>query len=168
MRSLLASLFVLWALLLGACSHYQLGTGGKLAFKTLYVAPVQSETLLPQARSVIGVQLRETLLRDARVTLVATPEEADATLTVTLKSFGREATVAKSTDAGLARKFNLTLKTTCDLTLRDGTKLLNQRPVAIQREDYIDKGQIQAEYEMLPVIAEKLAVEVSHAVLDTW
>lgn len=168
MRSLLASLFLLGAFLLGACSHYQLGTGGKLAFKTLYIAPVQSETMLPQARALIGAQVREAFLRDGRVTLVSSAEEADAVLSLTLKGFGREASVAKATDAGLARKFNLTLKTACDLTLKDGTALLKQRIVTVQREDYVDRGQLQAEYEMLPVIAEKLSVELTHAVLDTW
>lgn len=156
------------AFFLGACSNYRLGTGAKLAFNTLYIAPVQSETLLPQSRALIGAQLRETFLRDGRITLVNTAAEAEATLSLTLKSFNRRATVAKASDAGLGRKFDLSLATTCDLALRDGTKLLDQRPITVSREDYTDLGQIQAEYEMVPVIAEKLATEVSHAVLDTW
>lgn len=168
MRRLLPLLAFLGALLLGACSHYQLGTSGKLAFHTLYITPVASETMLPQSRALIGGRVREAFLRDARVTLVNSPEEAEAVLTLTLKGFSREAAVAKASDAGLARKFNLSLRVACDLTLKDGTKLLDQRLLTVQREDYVDQGQLQAEYEMLPVIADKLSTEVTHAVLDTW
>lgn len=168
MRRLLPFLVLVCAFVLGACSHYQLGTGGKLAFRTLYITPVASETMLPQSRALIGARIRENFLRDERVTLVNSAEEADAVLTITMKDFKREGTVSKANDTGLSRKFNLTLRTALDLTLKDGTKLLDQRIVSVQREDYVDRGQLQAEYEMLPVIAEKLSVEVNHAVLDTW
>lgn len=168
MRRLLLPLLCLASLLLGACAHYHLGTGGKLAFTSLYIAPVASETMLPQARAMLGTQLRETFLRDSRITLVSTAEEADAVLEVTLSNFERKAVVAKATDSGLARKFQLTLHASCNLQLRDGSKLLDKRLVSVNREDYVDSGQLQAEYEMLPVIAEKLSTEISHAVLDTW
>jgi outer membrane lipopolysaccharide assembly protein LptE/RlpB len=154
--------------LLPACSHYRVGTGAALKFSTLYVAPVANEATLPQARALIGARLREAFLRDSRVTLVATPEEADAVLTVTLKKYSRDAAVARADDAGLARKFALTLTATCDLRTRDGGNLFSARPVSSQRDAYVDGGQLQSEYETLGKLADSLAVSVTHAVLDTW
>ncbi len=153
---------------LSGCSHYRLGTGADLKFKSLYVAPVSSETLAPQSRAIISSKIRECFLRDGRITLVNSAEEADATLQVTLKQYGREATVSKASDAGLARKFALTLNAECSLTTHDGKTLFSARKLQAQREVYVDGGQLQAEFETLPFLADQMAREVTHATLDTW
>ena len=168
-RLALAGLAMLVAgLFLPACTHYRLGTGGELTFHSLYVAPVASETLLPQARALVGTQLREALLRDGRVTLVNSAEAAEATLQVSLKSYDREATVARTDDTGLARKFALNLTAECTLRTRDGKVLFEKRAVRAQRDAYTDQGQLQAEYQTLPLLAETLAQNITHAVLDAW
>jgi outer membrane lipopolysaccharide assembly protein LptE/RlpB len=168
-RLALAGLATLVAgLVLPACTHYRLGTGGELAFHSLYVEPVTSETLLPQARALLGAQLREAFLRDGRVALVNSAEAAGATLHVSLKSYVREATVARTDDTGLARKFALTLTAECTLRTRDHKVLFEKRPILAQRDDYTDQGQLQAEYQTLPLLAETLAQNVTHAVLDVW
>lgn len=166
-----SSLFCLLALLLGltGCAHYQLGTEGKLAFATLYVEPVANKTLLPQAQAIVSTQLRNAFIRDGRVTLVNSAAEADATLTVTIRDYHREMTVAREDDTGLARKFALTLGTVC--TLRDnraGNALFKDRIVAVHRDAFTDSGQLQSEYQVLPLLAESLAQKISHAVLDVW
>ena len=157
--------------LTAACSHYQLGTGPaeKLAFHTLYLAPVQNKTLLPEARALIGTQLRETFARDGRVALANSPDSADATLTVVITDYHRDVTSVREGDTGLARKFTLTLGTTC--TLRDnrgGKDVFSNRPVNAQREAFTDSGQLQSEYQTLPLLAESLAGKVAHGVLDAW
>ena len=162
------SLVTLFVLCTG-CSHYQLGTGAKLAFHTFYVEPVANKTMLPQAREIVSTQLRETFARDGRVALVNSPEAADATLRVVLTDYHREQASAREGDTGLARKFNLTLGATC--TLRDNRaakNLFENRPVAAQRESFTDSGQQQSEYQTLPLLAESLADKVAHAVLDVW
>ncbi len=158
------------ALALGAsCSHYQLGTGGSLSFHTLYVAPVQNKTLLPDARPLLSTRLRETFLRDGRVSLVNSPEAADATLTVVITDYHRDAVTAREGDTGLARKFNLTLGTTCTLRDNRGAKnLFENRVVSVQRESFTDSGQLQSEYQTLPLLAESLADKLTHLVLDVW
>ncbi len=163
--------FGLLALVLGlaGCAHYQLGTDAKLGFTTLYVEPVANKTLLPQARAVVTTQLREAFIHDARVTLVNSAAEADATLSVTITDYHREMTAAREDDTGLARKFALTLGTTC--TLRDNRHdqvLFAKRSVAVTRDAFTDSGQLQAEYQMLPILAEALARKISHTVLDVW
>ena len=168
-RLVLAAVLTLVAgLVLPACTHYRLGTGGELTFRSLYVAPVASETLLPQARALVGTQLREAFLRDGRMALVNSAEGAEATLHDSLKSYSREASVARADDTGLARKFALTLTAECTLRTRDGKVLFEKRAVQARRDAYTDQGQLQAEYQTLPLLAETLAQNVTHAVLDVW
>jgi outer membrane lipopolysaccharide assembly protein LptE/RlpB len=163
--------FCLLGALLGltGCAHYQLGTDAKLQFSTLYVEPVANKTLLPQARTIVSTQLREAFLHDDRVTLVDSAAEADATLTVVINDYHREATVAREDDTGLARKFALTLGTSCTLrNNRSGEVLFKNRAVAVQRDAFTDSGQLQAEYQVLPILAGALAQKISHTVLDVW
>ena len=162
-------LSVLFILFSAGCAHYHLGTEGKLAFHTLYLEPVGNKTLLPQARAIVTTQLRETFARDARVTLVNAPEAADATLQVVLTEYRRDPMTVRDGDTGLARKFNLTLATTCTLRDNRGNKnFFEARPMSAQRESFTDSGQLQSEYQTLPLLAESLATKVAHAVLDVW
>lgn len=173
LRPLLSVLCLLSAVLFAGtgCSHYQLGTGttSKLAFQTLYIEPVENKTLLPQARAIVSTQLREAFARDARVSLVNSPEAADATLAVTITSYRRDVLTVREGDTGLARKFNVTLATTATLRDRRGNKVLfENRPISVQREVFTDSGQLQSEYQTLPLLAESLAAKVTHAALDIW
>jgi hypothetical protein len=154
---------------LAGCAHYQLGTEGKLAFATLDVAPVANKTLLPQAQAIVSTQLREAFGHDGRVALANSAESADATLTVVITGYRREMTAVREDDTGLARKFAVTLEVLC--TLRDnrsGKVLFADRPVAVRRDAFTDSGQLQAEYQLLPLLAEALAQKVTHTVLDVW
>jgi hypothetical protein len=159
------------ALLLGgsACSHYRLGTGAAPDFTTIHVAPVLSRALIPQAQPLVSAQIREAFIRDGRVTPENNAAIADVVLTVTLLSYAREVATVRPGDTGLARKFDVTL--TAELTLRDnrsGTDRFTRRLVAVKRQLFTDSGQVQAEYELLPLLAADLAKKARHAVLDVW
>jgi len=157
------------ALGLAGCAHYQLGTDGQLAFSTLYVAPVANKTLLPQAEAIVSTQLRQAFIRDARLVLVNSAAEAEATLSVAINDYHREMTAAREDDTGLARKFALTLGTTCTLrNNRSGKVLFADRAVAVKRDAFTDSGQLQSEYQTLPLLAEALAQKIAHTVLDVW
>lgn len=163
---------------LAGCSNYQLGTGGKLAFATLYVEPVESRILLPQAKAVVSAAVREAFLRDGRVTLVDSPEAADAVLRLVITDYRREMIATRESDIGLASKFGLYLGVNC--SLRDthtGRPLFENRMVRAERDSYTDNGQpsspltgnqLQSEYNTLPLLAESLSVKVVHAALDVW
>ncbi len=163
-----------------SCSHYQLGTGGKLAFTTLYVEPVTTKILLPQAQAIIETQVRDSFLRDSRVTIVNSPEAADATLAIEITDYRREVATQRRDDTGLARKFALTLAVHCTLTdRRAGKSLFSRREITARRDAYNDSGQklpsgvsvsgqLQSEYQALPLLADALAEKVAHAVLDVW
>ncbi|MSU69362.1 MAG: hypothetical protein EXS39_00995 [Opitutaceae bacterium] len=155
--------------LLTGCSHYQLGTGGQLAFTTLYVAPVANRTLLPQAQAIMSAALREEFLQDSRVTLVNSPGDADATLTVTLSDYYRDVATVRPSDNGLARQFALTLGATATLhDNRTGRNLFEDRPVRAVRDAFTDRGQLQSESQSLPLLAGALAGKTAHLVLDGW
>lgn len=157
-------------LFLSGCANYRLGTGGQVSFRTLYIAPVVNQSNAPQTVAIISTQLREAFLHDPRVILVNTQEEADATLTVNLVSYGREVQTRSSVDTGLARKFDVTLD--AEATLRDNrdNKLLfENRKVQATRQIFTDNGQqLQAEFQNVPLLAETLAKNVLGATLDVW
>jgi len=162
-------------LFLSGCG-YQLGTpqAAPLAFSTLYVAPVKMRALIPQADAVLTGALREHFARDGRVTLAATPDTADAALEITIRNYSRETATADPTDTGLARKFTVVLL--AEATLRDnkntndsaGRAYFTARPIEVRRDIFADGGQQQAEYQILPLLAQDLADKAIHAVLDTW
>ena len=151
------------------CSNYRLGTEGNLTFQSLYVEPVINRTSLPQAHALVSTAIRAEFLRDGRLNLVNSPDEADATLSLTLMDYHREVATVRPGDTGLARTFALTLG--ANLTLRDnrtGKILFEKRPVKTSRDAYTDSGQLQAEYQTLPLLAEALGQRAAHAVLDVW
>ncbi|MEO6995860.1 MAG: LPS assembly lipoprotein LptE [Lacunisphaera sp.] len=152
-----------------SCSNYQLGTGTKVKFSTLFIAPVTAKTVIPQAKVVITTQLREAFIKDGRVTLVDSPELADAILRITLIGYDRTVAVSRPDDTGLARRFDLTLKATASLTdNRTKETYFTDRPLSAKRGVFTDSGLVPAEYDTVPLLAEQLANETVHAVLDVW
>ena len=161
---------------LAACSHYQLGTGSKLTFKTLYIAPVENTAGIPQASALFSAHLRDAFIRDGRVAIVNSPAHADATLTLNLVNYTRNMTTARGDDAGLARKFDLGIYALCTLTDNRAAKpLFENRPVSATLQIFTtptpgstQSDQLQAEYNVMPLLADTLAESVAHAVLDVW
>lgn len=154
---------------LAGCAAYRLGTGAEPTFATLFIAPVASHTTIPQAQALVTTQLREAIGRDGRVRLVNAPEAADAVLQVTLLAYDRAVAVSLPTDTGLARRFDVTLRAEATLTdNRTRTPIFTNRPVAAQRGVFTDSGLVPSEYQALPLLAEQLAGQTAHAVLDTW
>ncbi|AOS45407.1 hypothetical protein Verru16b_02488 [Lacunisphaera limnophila] len=151
------------------CAGYQLGTGTAPKFTTLFVAPVTSEALVPQARVELTTRLREAFLRDGRVQLAASAESADAVLQVTIARYGRTLAVSQPTDTGLARRFDLNLQARASLLKRGSEEpYFADRVLEATRGVFTDDGLVPAESQIIPVLADSLANEAVHAVLDTW
>ena len=156
-------------LLATGCANYRLGTGATPLFRTLYVEPVANRTLLPQSQALLSTRVRESFARDARVQLVNSAGAADASLVIVINDYHRDVAAVREGDTGLARKFNVTLGATC--TLRDnrtGKAIFENRPISAVREVFTDSGQLQSEYQTLPLLADALAAKVVHTALDTW
>ncbi|MEN9840273.1 MAG: hypothetical protein RL376_73 [Verrucomicrobiota bacterium] len=179
LRHLVLSVLVL----LGAtaCSHYRLGTGVERPFETVFIPPVITQGQIPQAAAVFTTQLREAFIRDGRLQVVNTPEEADVVLEIKIGDYARRALTALPSDTGLARKMGLTLDLTATLRDTKGEKIwFADRPIRIERQIFTDDGssagptflqpvqQTQAEYQLVPQLAEAAAEKIKSAVLDTW
>lgn len=152
-----------------SCSHYRLGTDAPVKFSTLHVAVVKNETLQPQVVALATTELREAFIKDGRVRLVDSAGGADAVLTVTLVDYTRGVAVVRADDTGLGRRFDLTLSARA--TLEDNRAkrpLFQDRPLSAKRGSFTDSGQLQSEYQTLPLLAAQIAEEARKAVLEQW
>ena len=103
------------------------------------------------------------------MTVVAAPEAADAVLRVSLVGYDRGVEAANPADTGLARKFALNLRASCTLTdRRTGRPYFADRVLRVTKDAFTDSGQLQSEYQTLPLLAAALADKVAHAVFDVW
>jgi hypothetical protein len=117
----------------------------------------------------VSTQLREAFIHDGRIQLVNSAEAADAVLTVTLAGYNRTVAVSRPEDTGLARRFDVTLQAKATLTdNRTKQPLFTARPIDAKRGVFTDSGLVPSEFQALPLLAEMLADETVHAVLDTW
>lgn len=169
------------AILGSACSHYRLGTGVERDYETIFIAPVDTNAVLPQSTAILSTQIREAFVRDGRLRVVNTPDEADAILRVQLGGLRRESLTRLPTDTGLSRKFGLVLEASATLSDAKGEKTwFADRSLRVERQIFTDDGstggptflepvqQTQAEYAIIPTLGENLASQVKSAVLDTW
>lgn len=168
-RSCLAlAAIVAWAVVAG-CAHYHLGAGSEAPFKTVGLEPIADTARVPQSRALLDTRIREAFIRDGRASVVANAKEAEATLTVAISDYRREVAAVRENDTGLARKFNVQLTLNCRLRdNRSGRMIWEERSISVVREVFTDGGQLQSEYQTLPLLAEAAAVKLVHAALDVW
>ena len=90
-------------------------------------------------------------------------------LSVNLVSYSRTVAVSRPDDTGLARRFDVTLQARGTL-MDNRTKqpYFSQRALDAKRGVFTDSGLVPSEYQALPLLAELIANEAVHAVLDTW
>jgi hypothetical protein len=159
------------------CTHYRRGTDAALAFSTLYVAPVRDDAALPQAATVATSQIREKFLRDGRIRIVDSPEEAEAILYVTLVRYDRGIATVRPNDTGLARKLELALAAEATLVNpRTRAEWFSRRPLSARRQAFTDEpgqaetfgNQGQAERQTWLLLAGALADAAVGATLDVW
>lgn len=168
--------FLLACSLVGLCAgltacggRYQLGSATEPGFTTLHVAVVRNDAMVPQSAAIVTTALREAFIKDGRVRLVDDATQADAVLRVVLVTYQREMTVAQPADTGLSRRHDLVLTARATLTdRRDGRLLLADRPLTARRGVFSDDGHSPAEYQTLPLLAERLADAAVRAVLERW
>jgi hypothetical protein len=118
---------------------------------------------------VLATEICDALQKDGRVTVVATPELADAVLRVSIVGYSRDVEAANPADTGLAREFALNLKASCTLTdRRTGKPYFTNRVLQVSKNAFTDSGQLQSEYQTLSLLAATLADKVAHTVFDVW
>ena len=165
---LFALLAALASLAFAGCAHYHAGAPAAPGFSSIYVAPVANATFAPQAAALVTTQVREALARDGRVQLAGDAPGADVRLAVKLTAYDRDVAAVRHDDTGRARKYAETLTAEVTLTDRTGRAVVDRRTVRVVRDVFLDSGQQPTEYQTLPLLADALAKEITHVVLDTW
>lgn len=169
-RSMFAAVApVLASLVIAGCASYKLGSPSVPGFEAVFVPPVANDSFMPQSRAAVTTAVREAFARDGRVRLAANAGAAGRVIEIRLTDYSREMATALTADTALARKFVLTLAAeirVVDPGSPDATAEPLQLSVSV--DAYTDSGQQQSEFQAVPLLADKLATEIVHRVLDTW
>jgi len=156
------------ATLLSGCGAYHIGDPAKLPFSTVHIAPPLNASNAPQASALVGTSLSRRLERSGRVAL-APAATADAQVEVTLLRLEREATIARSEDTGLSRRWRVVLHAEITLTdRRTNRPYFTKRTVSAFDEVYSDSGLVTAEYQNMPLLADRLAEALAHEITSAW
>jgi len=162
------------------CKSYMLGHPAELPFKTIYIQPAKNDSFAPQAQALVSSQIREAVIRDGRVTLIADPDEADAVLAITLTEYSRNAAARRQDDTELAQDFDITLRARLELhDQRSGNYFFEGREVEARTVGYLNdpfttagapdtQGLIQAEYNAMPRLARELGRKAADELLSVW
>lgn len=162
------------------CKSYTLGHPAELPFETIYIQPARNDSFAPQAQALISGQVREAVIRDGRVKLVAEPGKADALLRMTLSEYTRNAAARRQDDTEIAQNFDLTLGLQLDLYDQDNGSYFFQgreveaRTTGYTNNPYVDaavrdtQGLIQSEYNAMPRLARELGRKAADELLSVW
>ncbi len=166
--------------LAAGCRSYQLGHPAELPFETIFVAPADNESFAPQAQALVSSQLREAIIRDGRVRLVADREQADTVLRVTLTDYERQPATRNPNDTAVALDYDLRLTAAISLYSRtDGRYLLRDRQLSESSTAFVNdvyapaaavdtQSLVQPEYQAMPRLTRDLARRISGEVLGAW
>jgi len=166
-RQLLTPL-LLAVLLIGGCSHYQLGQPGELPFKTVFVPPVKNTSFAPQVQAMLTQQIITSLQEQEAIKIVSSPK-ADATLKVTVVDFDRNVAATQDSDTFVAESFYLIMVARVELTdNRTSEVLIEGRRVEANQQAFVTGGFQSSEYQALPVLTEKVAQKVTNMVTSVW
>lgn len=159
---------LLGVVLLGGCSHYQMGSGEKPPFDSVAVSVVQRETIVAQIVPEATAALRQAFQQTGGLSLLP-EEQADVTLSVRLVEYRRDEVARDPDDTRRAIAYELVLVAEADLIGSDGTVYFQNRRF-FTAEPVFAFGQrlIQSEREAVPVIVESLARDLRDAVTGVW
>lgn len=170
----------LGCLTVSGCRSYQLGHPTELPFETIFVQPADNESFAPQAQAILSTKIREAMLRDSRVTLLADPGKADVLLSVTLTEYERRGATRDPDDTEVALDFDLVLTAQTSLfDQRKGRFIFENRQLEAQSSAFVNnlyapagaadtQSFTQSEYQAMPRIARDLATQITNEVLGAW
>lgn len=162
------------------CQSYQLGHPAELPFTTIYIQPARNDSFAPQVQALVSTQVREAVIRDGRVRLIADQSEADAVLQLTLTDYTRRAGARRQDDTEVAQTFDLALRLQLDLyDQRNGSYFFQGRQVETRTTGYLNnpyapagtadtQGLIQSEYIAMPRLARELGQKAADELLSVW
>lgn len=160
-------LFLIAALLLSGCAHYQLGTGNNPGYRTIALAPIDNRSFAPQIHAVLTDAVFQQFARGGGVKVEQESEKPEVILHITVTDFNKYIGATAATDTGRARSLAMTLKATARLTDASGKELYAQE-FSVSQEFYADSGMSRAESQGLPQLADLLAQKIYRAVVSKW
>lgn len=163
------SLLLLCTVLLQSCSHYQLGTPPKrVSFHSLYVAPIVNESFVPQAQALLSAQVIQ-LVHESNITTTACPEDADATLSITLREHSRSIAASQENDSFIGSAFTIVLKASINLIdNRTGQIYVENYPTCASIYEITTPTLQAIEYQDMPILTRKLAQNICNLILNLW
>lgn len=166
-----ASIVCLLVSLLGlsGCASYQMGEPASLPYKRIAVGKTLNYSDLPQIATPLAAALRSEILKNGSLELV--PESAaDAVLDIAIVEAKRDLAAVQPEDVGRARKFELTL--TFEVTLKDARDpsriYLSGKSISLTQDIYTDSGQVTAEYQATPELAQRIASLTLQELVELW
>lgn len=161
--------FIAASTALSGCASYQLGQPRTAAYQAIYVAPARNQSALPQLEAPVNAAVRQALGRSEAFTL-ANEGDADAKLEIRLIEAKREMAAVLSEDVGRARKVQLVVEVAVDLknASQPGSFYIRDRRFVITQDVFTDSGQVSAEYQAGPELADQIATRVTELLADTW
>ena len=159
---------------LSSCSHYSVIPTDETPFKSVYVHTISNQDFAPNVHTLFQNQIRQTILRDSRLTLAKNPQEADTQLYITIEDYRRNVNTRSSVDAGRYNSLNIGLAIFVSLyDNKTNTYLLNN--VSLDSNEYLFFDPIETsvkhremEYQILPKITRDLSENILELILSDW
>ena len=70
-----------------SCSHYSVIPTDQTPFKSVYVHTISNQDFAPNVHTLFQNQIKQTILRDSRLTLAKNPQDADAQLYIAIEDY---------------------------------------------------------------------------------
>lgn len=162
------------------CRSYHLGHPATLPFESVFIEPAANESYAPQAQAIVSANIREVIIRDSRVKLLASREEADLVIEIVLTEYSKRSATRDPNDTEAALSFGLSLVSEVSLYDRRAKEYIFQnRRVEERGEGFVNniysnattpdtQSFIQSEYQAIPRIARDLASKIADEVLSAW
>lgn len=146
---------------------YSLGTGGKLPFSTIEIAPIINEADLPQAQAMLARDIADTLNRDPQLSTVI--ENGTVELCVVITEYKRSISATSARDSVLASTQKLTLTLKCSLLdTRTGKFYFRDRSVSVDTEVYTGTSPGLGEPQSFPVLSREAARKIRDMIVSVW
>ena len=167
-RSIFCGVVVLCAMcMFPGCMHYTKGTGTKLPFKKIYVAPVKNDAYAPQAQALLTKKIRTKLANYPGIELTSAPTDG-AVLDIKIVSFSEPTDTTGDFDTFREDSVVMSMTVKVSLTNLDGDKIFENAEFSENAEEYIASSNINVRYQMMPNLLEKLATKICDAISTVW
>ena len=157
-----------------SCSHYSIINVNETPFNSVYVDTISNQDFAPNVHTLFQNQIRQTILRDGRLTLSNKPEKADIRLHITIKDYKRNVNTRSSVDSGRYNSLNIGLAIFVSL-YDNKTNAYLVKNVHLGSNEYLFFDPVEnsvkhreLEYQILPKITRELSESILELILSDW